>query len=257
MEDLRYCDILGTRINVTDMKQTTDYIISHMDELRGKYICVSNVHTTVMAYEDEEYRNIQNSAAMALPDGAPLSAYSRHYGFEDAQRVTGPDLLLELLKKKKENGKGYRHFFYGSTQETLAAMEREIARAYPDAEVAGMYSPPFREITPAEDAADVAMINEAKPDFIWIGLGAPKQEKWMYEHRGQLCGVSIGVGAGFDFLGGSKKRAPAIMQKLCLEWLYRLIQDPKRLLRRYFTTNLKFFKYILKERHFEHGQKER
>ncbi len=251
MEELQYCTILGTRINVTSMDRTIKYITGHMDELRGKYICVSNVHTTVMAYEDEAYRNIQNSAAMALPDGAPLSYYSRRCGFADARRVTGPDLMLAGLKQK-----GYRHFFYGSTKETLAAMEREIVRYYPDAEIVGMYSPPFRELTPEEDAADVAMINETKPDFIWIGLGAPKQEKWMYEHRGQLCGVSIGVGAGFNYLAGDIKRASVIVQKLYLEWFYRLLQEPRRLSRRYITSNLKFFKYIWKERHLGHGQEE-
>lgn len=245
MEELQYCEILGVQINVTDMNRTLDYIGMHLEELRGNYICVSNVHTTVMAYEDSAYRNIQNSGAMALPDGAPLSVYSRKHGFADAGRVTGPDLMLELIKASKE--KGYRHFFYGATQETLAAMRTAIERDYPDTCIAGMYAPPFRPLNASEDAAVVSMINQAKPDFIWVGLGAPKQEQWMYEHRGMLCGVSVGVGAAFDYLAGDIKRAPKIMQKLCLEWLYRLLQDPKRLWKRYVTTNFKFIKYVKKE----------
>lgn len=224
------------------MKKTLAYIKAHLEELRGNYICVSNVHTTVMAYEDSAYRAIQNGGAMALPDGAPLSVYSRKHGFADAERVTGPDLMTELLKASKENG--YRHFFYGATPETLEGMRAAIARDYPDTCIAGMYAPPFRAMSEAEDKAAVDMINQANPDFIWVGLGAPKQEKWMYAHRGQLCGVSIGVGAAFDYLAGDIKRAPKIMQKLCLEWLYRLLQDPRRLWRRYVTTNLKFIKYI-------------
>lgn len=245
MENLQYCEILGVRINVTDMDRTLAYIEAHLEELRGNYICVSNVHTTVMAYEDSAYREIQNGGAMALPDGAPLSVYSRKHGFPDAARVTGPDLMLALIKASKQ--KKYRHFFYGATQETLAAMRAAIERDYPGTCIAGMYAPPFRALNASEDDAVVSMINQAKPDFIWVGLGAPKQEQWMYRHRGMLCGVSVGVGAAFDYLAGDIKRAPAFMQKLCLEWLYRLLQDPKRLWKRYVTTNFKFIKYSRKK----------
>ncbi len=238
MEELQHCEILKTNINVTNMSDTIKYIGGHLDDLRGKYICVSNVHTTVMSYENEEYRKIQNSAAMALPDGAPLSSYSRRKGYKQAQRVTGPDLMLELFAISKE--KGYRHYFYGATEETLQSMKEVLERDYPGIQIAGMYAPPFRALTPQEDAQIVAKINEARPDFIWIGLGAPKQEEWMYQHMGQLQGVLIGVGAGFDYLAGYIKRAPRWMQRMSLEWLYRLLQDPKRLWRRYFTSNVKF-----------------
>ena len=238
MEELQHCEILKTNINVTNMSDTIKYIGEHLDDLRGKYICVSNVHTTVMSYENEEYRKIQNSAAMALPDGAPLSSYSRRKGYKQAQRVTGPDLMLELFAISKE--KGYRHYFYGATEETLQSMREVLERDYPGIEIAGMYAPPFRALTPQEDAQIVGKINESRPDFIWIGLGAPKQEEWMYQHMGQLQGVLIGVGAGFDYLAGYIKRAPQWMQRMSLEWLYRLLQDPKRLWRRYFTSNVKF-----------------
>ena len=238
MEELQHCEILKTNINVTNMSDTIKYIGEHLDDLRGKYICVSNVHTTVMSYENEEYRKIQNSAAMALPDGAPLSSYSRRKGYKQAQRVTGPDLMLELFAISKE--KGYRHYFYGATEETLQSMKEVLERDYPGIEIAGMYAPPFRALTPQEDAQIVAKINESRPDFIWIGLGAPKQEEWMYQHMGQLQGVLIGVGAGFDYLAGYIKRAPRWMQRMSLECLYRLLQDPKRLWRRYFTSNVKF-----------------
>ena len=191
-----------------------------------------------MSYENEEYRKIQNSAAMALPDGAPLSSYSRRKGYKDAQRVTGPDLMLELFKISMQGG--YRHYFYGATEETLAAMRQVLERDYPGIEIAGMYAPPFRETTQEEDEQIIQQINESRPDFIWVGLGAPKQEQWMYHHMGKLDGVLIGVGAGFDYLAGYIKRAPRWMQKMSLEWVYRLLQDPKRLWRRYFTSNVKF-----------------
>ena len=245
MRELQYCEILKTNINVTNMQDTLAYIGARIDALRGSYICVSNVHTTVMSYESEHYRTVQNSAAMALPDGGPLSKYSRFAGFRNAERVTGPDLMVELFRISAQ--KGYRHFFYGSTQETLDDMRTALRRDYPGMVVAGMYAPPFRPLTEEEDQKIIALINDARPDFIWVGLGAPKQEEWMYDHRGALNAVSVGVGAGFDYLAGHIRRAPRIMQALCLEWLYRLLQDPKRLWKRYVTTNIKFIKYIRKE----------
>ena len=226
------------------MSDTLAYINAHIDELRGKYICVSNVHTTVMSYENEHYRKIQNGAAMALPDGAPLSGYSRIKGFKEAKRVTGPDLMVEIFKISHQ--RGYRHFFYGSTQSTLDAMKAVIDKDYPDMIVAGMYSPP-RKLSDEEDEEIIRMINDSRPDFIWVGLGAPKQEEWMHAHMGRLNAVTIGVGAGFDYLAGYIKRAPWIMQVLYMEWLYRLVQDPRRLWKRYVTTNVKFLKYIFKE----------
>lgn len=243
---MRYCEILKTNINVTNMPDTLAHIERQLDVLRGSYICVSNVHTTVMSYEDEHYRAVQNSAAMALPDGGPLSVYSRMRGFGTAQRVTGPDLMTELFRISGQ--RGYRHFFYGSTQQTLDDMRQALERDYPDMAIAGMYAPPFRPLTEQEDREVTARINDASPDFVWVGLGAPRQEEWMYDHRGKLNAVSIGVGAGFDYMAGHIRRAPKIMQALCLEWLYRLVQDPRRLWKRYVVTNTKFVYYILRER---------
>ena len=236
--ELKTCNILGLDILVTDMEKTVNLIEQNIEQLRGKYICVGNVHTTVMAHDDPQYHTVQADAAFVLPDGGPLSGYSRKHGFPEAERVTGPDLMLELFAISKE--KGYRHYFYGATEETLQSMKEVLERDYPGIQIAGMYAPPFRVLTPQEDAQIVAKINEARPDFIWIGLGAPKQEEWMYQHMGQLQGVLIGVGAGFDYLAGYIKRAPRWMQRMSLEWLYRLLQDPKRLWRRYFTSNVKF-----------------
>ena len=253
MEDLRYCEILKTRINVTNMRDTLAYLQAHINELRGRYICVSNVHTTIMSYENGQYRAIQNGAAMALPDGAPLSWYSRKKGFPDAERVTGPDLMLELFRQAPQNG--YRHFFYGSTRETLEGMRAVLEREYPAIEIAGMYSPPFRPLTAEEEDAAVKRINDSRPDFVWVGLGAPKQEEWMYAHQGRVNAVMLGVGAGFDYLAGNIKRAPQWMQRLYLEWLYRLMQDPRRLWKRYVTTNFKFLKYIYKEKRFLRAEK--
>lgn len=232
------CDIMGVHISVTDMEKTLNLIDTKLEEWRGKYICVANVHTTVTAHGDEAYRKIQNEAVIALPDGGPLSQYSREQGYESAQRVTGPDLMKEVLAKSAE--KGWRNYFYGSTQETLDLLRKKIEERYPGAQIAGMMSPPFRDLTPQEDAEIVNEINATKPDFVWVGLGAPKQERWMAAHDGRVNALMVGVGAAFDYEAGNIKRAPKWMQKRNLEWLYRLLQDPKRLFKRYFETNTKF-----------------
>lgn len=243
--ELNYSSILGTKINITDMDKTVSYIEQHLDELKGHYVCVSNVHTTVTAYRDNEYRKVQNNAAMNIPDGKPLSIVQRHCGYKEAGRVPGPDLMPEIFRISEE--KGYRHYFYGSRQETLDALKKKLAKEYPKLNIVGMYSPPFRTMTEEEDIEVVRDINKNFPDFIWVGLGAPKQEKWMASHNGKVCGVMLGVGAGFDFHAGTIKRAPLWMQEFCMEWLFRIGQDPKRLLPRYLDTNFSFVFYLFRE----------
>lgn len=233
---MKKCNILGTNIAVTNMEEVVHEIECNIDSLRGKYICVSNVHTTVMAYEDAYYQTIQNGAAFALPDGKPLSLYSKVHGFSTAERVTGPDLMGTLF----ERDNGLKHFFYGGTEETIDILKKKLPQTYEKLQIVGMVSPPFRALTKEEDEAIIQKINDAGADIIWIGLGAPKQERYMAEHEEKVNGVMIGVGAGFDYYAGTIKRAPIWMQKMSLEWLYRLIQDPKRLFKRYFVTNIKF-----------------
>lgn len=235
---MNFCNILGLNVAVTNMNETLKYIEDKLDELRGKYICITNVHTTVMAYEDDNYKNIQNKAALILPDGNPLSSLSRKRGFKEAKRVTGPDLMQEIFKISEE--KGYKHYFYGSTEDTLSQLNIKLKERYPKLNISGMYSPAFKSNVSLENEKKIKEINASNPDFIWIGLGAPKQEIWMSLHEGKLNGVMIGVGAGFDYFADKIKRAPMWMQKYSLEWLYRLIQEPRRLFMRYFITNSKF-----------------
>lgn len=225
------------------MEKTVALIEENIEELRGKYICVGNVHTTVMAHDDAKYHEVQKNAAFVLPDGRPLSVYSKKHGFPEAERVTGPDLMLALFARRN----GLRHYFYGSKEETLALLRQKMTAQYPHLEIAGMVSPPFRALSEAEDAAEIEKINASGADIIWVGLGAPKQENWMYEHMDRVNGVMIGVGAGFDYHAGNIKRAPMWMQKLSLEWLYRLFQDPKRLFKRYLVTNTRYLRLIHKK----------
>ena len=168
---------------------------------------------------------------MAIPDGGPLSSLGRKRGFVMMERTTGPSLMGELFKISAK--RGYRHYFYGSTEETLEKLKNKLQEYYPEIQIAGMYSPPFRALSIEEDNEVIEKINETNPDFVWIGLGAPKQEKWMFDHQGSINGLMIGVGAGFDYYAENIKRAPMWMQKHNLEWVYRLVQDPKRLFKRY------------------------
>lgn len=232
------CNILGVNIAAINMEWLLKYIEQNLDDIKGDYICVSNVHTTVTSYEDDSYRDIQNGGLMAIPDGGPLSSVGQKRGYKEMQRTTGPSLMGEIFKISVE--KGYRHYFYGSKEETLDLLQKKLEEHYPGIQIAGMYSPPFRPMTEEEDKVAVDRINESNADFVWIGLGAPKQEKWMAAHQGRVNGLMIGVGAGFDYYAENIKRAPMWMQKCNLEWVYRLMQDPKRLFKRYWETNTKF-----------------
>ena len=140
-EKLKFCKLLGTNINVITMDETVDYMDQHLDELRGKYVCVSNVHTTVMAFRDAEYRKVQNGSVMNLPDGKPLSIVCRMRGHQEAGRVPGPDLMPRIFELSEK--KGYRHYFYGSTEKTLHALEQRLREKYPKLNIVGMYSPRF------------------------------------------------------------------------------------------------------------------
>lgn len=232
------CNIMGVNIAAIDMDWLLEFTHENIKELSGDYMCVSNVHTTVMAYEDDEYGKVQNGGIIAIPDGGPLSTVGRKRGHKNMSRATGPSYMGEILKVSAE--RGYSHYFYGSAEETLEKLYKVLKESYPDIKIAGMYSPPFRPITKDEDEVIVRRINETNPDFIWIGLGAPKQEKFMAAHQGKVKGFMVGVGAGFDYFAGNIERAPEWMQKNNLEWMYRLIQDPKRLFSRYLHTNMKF-----------------
>ena len=234
-------NVFGVEYAIARVEEAVLHVIKHINELKGKYICFSNVHTTVMARESREYADILNGAAYVFPDGAPIAKKERNKGFIGAERVAGPDFMKNMFRNTQD-GK-LSHFFYGSTEETLAKLRDNLEKIYPGINIKGMYSPPFRALSPEEDEADVKRINESGADIVWIGLGAPKQEKWMSAHEDKIKAVMMGVGAGFDFHAGTAKRAPLWVQKIGLEWLFRLFTDPKRLFKRYLGTNIKFIWY--------------
>ena len=237
-KEIPTCPIMGVDIAPIDMEWLLNYTQKNINFLSGDYMCVSNVHTTVMAYENHNYKSIQNNGIMAIPDGGPLATLGRKLGFSQMKRTTGPSYFEAVLKVSRE--KEYRHFFYGSTEETLRKLKVVLEERYPGIQICGMISPPFRTITTEEDIEYLRIINEADVDFIWVGLGAPKQEIWMAEHQGKVKGFMVGVGAGFDYMAGNIKRAPKWMQDHNLERFYRLCQEPRRLFGRYLITNSKF-----------------
>ena len=239
------CNIMGVEIAAIDMNWLIEYISENLSALSGDYICVANVHTVVTAYEEPEYRKVQNGGIMAIPDGGPLSSLGRRKGFSDMRRTTGPGLMGEIFTISVS--RGYRHFFYGSTEETLGKRRERLEAEHAGIQIAGMYSPPFGAVSVAEHAEIVRLINNAKVDFVWVGLGAPKQEQWMAEHQGKVKGLMIGVGAGFDYFAGNIKRAPEWMQMRNLEWVYRLMQEPGRLFGRYLHTNAVFIRHVVGE----------
>ena len=251
------CDVFGVNFTVSDVETAAFSVLDKVlcgrvtgepgesGSLSGQYLCFSNVHTTVMAHDDPGYRDILNGSAFTFPDGKPIAEYQKNRGFSEAERVAGPDFMDAVFRATMDGR--VAHYFYGSTPETIEKLRENLERRYPGIRIAGMVSPPFRPETPEEDAETVRRINESGAALIWIGLGAPKQERWMAAHRGKLSGVMLGVGAGFNFYAGTVKRAPVWVQKIVMEWLYRLLQDPKRLANRYLVTNVKYLWYLAGE----------
>lgn len=232
--------IIDVPITATNMGDALAFISEHLTEIKGEYICVSNAHTTVMAHDDPAYYRVQTESLMSVPDGKPLSVVGRK-AVPTMSRVTGPDLMREVFEVSAE--RGYRHYLYGNTRENLDALVEALERDYPGIDICGAEPSVFRDMTPLEEAELAGRINRTEPDFVWVALGAPRQECFCHRMRGSIDGLMVGVGGAFNILAGITPEAPAWMQNLSLEWLYRLIQEPKRLFKRYFVTNSKFMFY--------------
>ena len=227
-------DILGVGITPVDLRQAVETLEKWRDEKRREYVCCTSVHGIVEAQRDPEMRSVLNRAGLTTEDGMPLVWWCRRSGYPDAGRASGSDLLLAMCERAGE--RGHRHFFYGGNHRVVESLVLRLKRRFPGLVIAGYRSPPFRPLTQQEDAADVQAINDTRPDFVWVGLGTPKQDKWMAQHVGKIDATALlGVGAAFDFVSGAKARAPLWMQRSGLEWLFRLITEPRRLAPRYFV----------------------
>jgi len=227
-----YGDVLGVNVSAITIDDAVATVERWIDEGRREYVCVTGVHGIMECRRDPLLRKIHNEAGMVTPDGMPLVYFLRLIGKKRTQRVYGPDLMQALTAASGR--RDYRHFYYGGDVGVAEKLKDMLVRSVPGLQVAGTYSPPFRKTTPEEDYAIVEAINAARPDIVWVGLSTPKQERWMAEHVGRInAAVMIGVGAAFDFLAGTKRQAPAWMQRHALEWLFRLCSEPRRLWRRY------------------------
>ncbi|WP_349763503.1 WecB/TagA/CpsF family glycosyltransferase [Fusobacterium sp. SYSU M8D902] len=238
-------NIIGVPISVVNMDKCIEFLFDNWKLSHGNYICVSNVHTTVIAHDNIDYYKVQFESLLSLPDGKPLSIIGKRR-YPEMDRVTGPDFMREVFKKSKE--REITHFFYGSTQENLDTLIKKIKEKYPWIKIVGKEPSVFRDMNEQEENELANRINATKADFIWIALGAPRQELFCYRNRGKINGIMVGVGGAFSILAETIPEAPQWMKNMSLEWLYRLLQEPRRLLKRYVITNTKFIYYLLKNR---------
>ena len=229
--------VLGAQIDALSWDAALARLLGWAHARESRYVTICNVHVVVSASRDAAYREIINGSDMATPDGAPVAWMLRRLGFVDQPRISGPDLMWALCERcSREN---MPVFFYGSTEATLALLKQRLRTALPDLQTT-MESPPFRTLSADEDTAAVDRINASSAGFVFVGLGCPKQERWMAEHRGRINAVMVGVGAAFDFHAGTVQRAPLWMRENGLEWLHRLGSEPGRLWKRYLVTNTLF-----------------
>ena len=237
--------VLGARINTLSWEEAIGQILTWGAAHESRYVSLCNVHSVVTTTRDPEFKIVINNADMSAPDGAPVAWALRHLGYTSQQRISGPDLMWRYLSRAERLGQSV--FFYGSTDATLDKLKKSVARQFPQLLVCGTCSPSFQTQTAEEDVAEVEAINRSGANVVFIGLGCPKQERWMAAHCGRIHAVMIGVGAAFDYHAGTVRRAPIWWQEHGLEWLYRLYSEPRRLFKRYLVTNTLFVIGIVRQ----------
>jgi N-acetylglucosaminyldiphosphoundecaprenol N-acetyl-beta-D-mannosaminyltransferase len=236
----------GVRPFVGDLPAATTTVVEHALSGKGGHVCLLNVHLLVMAKHDQRVVDALGKAALVLADGSPVAWLQRRLGAASARRVPGPDLMPLVMDAGRAHG--LRHFLYGSTDDVLESLRARLETEFPGVEIVGTHSPPFGPRTPDEELADVKMIGAAAPHVVWCALGAPKQELWSVRNAPGLApAVVVGIGAAFEFIAGTKARAPESWQRLGIEWLHRLVTEPRRLAWRYVRTNPEFALVALRQ----------
>jgi N-acetylglucosaminyldiphosphoundecaprenol N-acetyl-beta-D-mannosaminyltransferase len=237
-------NVLGVGVNAINLAQATRLILEAVKQNRREYVAVTGVHGVSEAQSDPEFRRILNEAFLNTPDGMPMSWVGRLQGVQDMDRVYGPDLVLSVCAATQDGS--IRHFFYGGAPGVADELSSVLSKRFPGITVCGTYTPPFRPLNFDEENELLACLQEAKPHICWIGLSTPKQERFMAAYLEKLpTTVMVGVGAAFDIHSGRVRQAPLWMRRNGLEWLFRLIQEPKRLWRRYLLNNPLFLIRIL------------
>jgi N-acetylglucosaminyldiphosphoundecaprenol N-acetyl-beta-D-mannosaminyltransferase len=218
--------LLGARVLPVGLNDAFREVIDRIGDKNGDFFCLCNIHVVMECYKVHALRDIINRSAANFVDGKGLVMGLGILGHHVDFKVRGTDLMLRLCAYAAENG--LKIFLYGNTDGNLTKLKRRLNDLFPGINIAGAVSPPFRELTKEEDARFIKEINEADPDLLFVSLGAPKQEIWMAAHKGRINAVQLGVGAAFDFIVGEIKQAPVWMQRLPLEWLHRMPQQPKK-----------------------------
>jgi N-acetylglucosaminyldiphosphoundecaprenol N-acetyl-beta-D-mannosaminyltransferase len=234
----QYRYILDIRVDGTSYEDVTNKVITWAKSGEYRCVCAANIHMVMEANDSEDFRSIINKADIVTPDGMPLVLMLRFLGLNGQKRVYGPTLMKHLCGTSAQDGISVG--FYGGTPVTLKVLVRNLTNQIPNLKISYAHSPPFRSLTLKEDEVVVKEINSSMTQILFVGLGCPKQERWMFAHRNRVKAVMIGVGAGFDFFAGTKKQAPNWMMRIGLEWLFRLFTEPKRLWRRYLYNNPRF-----------------
>jgi len=240
--------VLGSFIDALDWDQTIDTIAHWAARRESRMIATCNVHSVVTAASDPEHRRALAAADLCTADGAPVAWLVGRRGFPGQQRINGPDLMWRYLAAAERYGHGV--YFYGEREATLERLRQSALAAYPALKICGLRSPPFRPLSDSEQADDIRRINASGAKVLFVALGCPRQEKWIAAQLGKINAVMIGVGAAFAFHAGLASRAPQWMQRYGLEWLHRLMSEPRRLWRRYLVTNTLFLTGIVYERLF-------
>lgn len=237
--DFSICDTVS--VCATTNRECVEQIFKLPVEPVSATIDLIGVPAVISASESAEIKEMYSKATMAIIDGMPIVKKGRKLGFE-CDRCAAPDIMGPIFEESVKRNK--THYFYGGKDnEVLMKLRENLEKSYPGIQILGMYSPPFRPLNDEEDAAICKEINELKPDFLWVGIGAPKQEMWMWKHQEKIRGTRmLGVGAGFNFFAGTLDKAPAWMEKAGIEWLFRLSKEPKRLWRRYVLGGFKYLK---------------
>lgn len=242
----KFSQVIGLPITVGDVCSTAEKIIAYAKKAVHAHVCIANVHMVVVAKKNEPLSLAIRAAAIVTSDGMPLVWELKRQGFKNAERVSGPELMIELCGRAAlENIPIY---FYGGSPSVVEVMREELIVRFPDLTLAGVESPPMLSTHPEVDQMVVDRIRASRAKIVFVGLGCPKQELWMNAYSSHIPAVLIGVGAAFDFFSGTVKRAPLWMQKYGLEWFFRLCSEPRRLWKRYLVTNSLFIWYWLKER---------
>lgn len=228
-------DILGVKVSAINLDMASEIVADWIESGQREYICVRDVHGVVASLSDPSLIRIHAESGLVTPDGMPLVWCGRFAGAEWMDRVYGPDLMLRLCEDSIEEG--WSHFFYGAGPGVAEELAERLLDKFPGLKVVGTYSPPYRVLEPAEVTDVATMLNDSGADIIWVGLSSPKQERWMDQFRPHLeASVIAGVGAAFDIHSGGVPQAPVWLQRSGLEWVFRLLVEPRRLWRRYLTT---------------------